>query len=353
MVRLMSRLFESPPFGDRDDIAFLREMNELSAMHLRNCSHYRSIWPLWKEAGNISELPYVHVGLFKHLTLSSIPPGKEGPRSLWSSGTSGFTSKIVLDDKSSQLHALSVQHILEAMIGSQKRVLLVLDNSESLRQPGHISARTAAALSLKHLAKEIHFIASDVQGQPQIDWGRIEALLSREEEFLVYGFTWMLWQAWGLTPPIGRVADLLKQKKIYFFHSGGWKRLENLTVNRTKFDETLLGTCRADSKVFDFYGLVEQAGIIYPLCEAGNRHVPRWADIIVRDPCSLKPLYDEIGMIQLLNVLAYSSPCQSVLTEDTGQIVRGDCPCGWKGRIFKLSGRIPKAEQRGCSNVES
>lgn len=349
----MTSLFEQSPFDDRDDAVFLKEMNELSVMHLKNCRSYGAIWPDWRNATNTSELPYIHVGLFKHLSLSSITSSTVGPRALFSSGTSGLASKIVLDEKSCRLHSTSVQHILEAMIGSRKRILLVLDSADSLRQPGRISARTAAALSLKHLAKEIHFIASDMQGEPKIDWKRMEALLDREEEFLVYGFTWMLWQAWGLANPPAQIAQLLKQKKVQFIHSGGWKRLEKMNVTRETFDEKLVGTCRLDSTVFDFYGLVEQPGVIYPLCHAGNRHVPRWADIIVRDPWTLRPLQEQRGMIQLLNVLAYSSPCHSVLTEDMGEIIPGECPCGWKGKMFNLSGRIPKAEIRGCSNVVS
>ena len=97
--------------------------------------------------------------------------------------------------------------------------------------------------------------------------------------------------------------------------------------------------------------LFEQVGVLYPLCEHGFRHVPRWADVLVRDPWTLRPLVGEAGLLQLMNVLAYGAPYHSVLTEDRGRVVEGPCPCGRVGRRFELLGRVPKAEVRGCANV--
>ena len=100
------------------------------------------------------------------------------------------------------------------------------------------------------------------------------------------------------------------------------------------------------SGVTDFYGLVEQPGMIYPMDADGLRPVPAWADVIVRDPVTLEPLADRPGQLQLLNPLSLGSPCHSVLTEDLGRLVPGP---GVKR--FELIGRIPKAEVRGCANV--
>ena len=36
--------------------------------------------------------------------------------------------------------------------------------------------------------------------------------------------------------------------------------------------------------IIDFYGTVEQIGMPYPDCAAGRKHVPYWAEIIVRQP---------------------------------------------------------------------
>jgi hypothetical protein len=40
------------------------------------------------------------------------------------------------------------------------------------------------------------------------------------------------------------------------------------------------------------------------------------------------------------------------LTEDLGVILgEDDCPCGRMGRYFRVQGRIPAAEVRGCSDT--
>lgn len=62
--------------------------------------------------------------------------------------------------------------------------------------------------------------------------------------------------------------------------------------------------------------------------------------------------YWKKGIIQVLSPLATSYPGHSILTEDMGLILGiDDCPCGRKGKYFRIEGRIPKAEIRGCSDV--
>ena len=41
-----------------------------------------------------------------------------------------------------------------------------------------------------------------------------------------------------------------------------------------------------------------------------------------------------------------------ILTEDSGEILgEDDCPCGRKGKYFKIYGRVKNAEIRGCSDT--
>ena len=51
-------------------------------------------------------------------------------------------------------------------------------------------------------------------------------------------------------------------------------------------------------------------------------------------------------------MLPRSYPGHSILTEDMG-IVHGvdDSPTGWRGKYFTVTGRIPAAELRGCSDT--
>ena len=62
-------------------------------------------------------------------------------------------------------------------------------------------------------------------------------------------------------------------------------------------------------------------------------------------------LDEETRPVLSLERLARGAPYFSVLTEDLGRIVPGDCACGRSGRRFELLGRVPKAEIRGCANV--
>ena len=206
-------------------------------------------------------------------------------------------------------------------------------------------------MSLQPLSTEIHFLLDDPEDPTSMKWDKVIKIFNNENAFLIYGFTWFLWAAWADAKIPENVKSLLTGKQIHFVHSGGWKKLESLKIDREKFDEKLLQDLDPSSRVIDYYGLVEQIGIIYPMCEYGFRHVPIWADVIVRDPYTVKPLIDKTGQIQFLNIIALGAPYHSVLTEDLGRIKPGNCPCGRRGQRFELIGRIPKSQIRGCANV--
>ena len=348
----MSAFDPEHPYGERDQPALLAELNELSRRHLAGCPAYRRVWLGWQDARTMAGLPYLHAGVFKHVAFRTEAPGIHHERTLKSSATtSGTPSLIALDRRSSELQSLSTLAILRDFVGGAKRPLLVLDSAKSLLARGEVSARVAAALSLKPLATEIRFLLEDASDAASIRWEALAPLLKTHDDLLVYGFTWMLWLAWTEAERPAEVSHLLKGKRITFVHSGGWKKLEALQMQRAAFDAALLADLAPGSKVVDYYGLVEQVGIVYPLCEAGFRHAPGWAEVIARDPWNLEPLMDKEGQLQLLNTLALGAPYHSVLTEDLGTVVSGDCPCGRKGRRFLLAGRVPQAELRGCANV--
>lgn len=349
----MSTLMEKPPFDPRDDSLFLDEMNTLTRWHREGCEPFRRMWPCEAPAKSLDALPFVHVGVFKHLLLQT--SGAAHQRTLLSSSTSGAQpSRITLDDRSSTLQSASSLSILKALVGNDLRPLLVLDDVAALRQRGQVSARIAAAMSLKPLASEIQFILArgTPAATPALNVPLLLEILSRHDRLLVYGFTSVLWQAWGeATGRTPELAAALRGKTIHFVHSGGWKKLESLRVDRSTFDAALLSGLSHDSRVIDYYGLVEQVGVIFPLCSEGFRHAPRWSAVLVRDPYSLETQPEEPGMLQLMNVLAWGAPYHNVLTEDMGRLIPGECTCGWRGTRFELLGRVPKAEVRGCANV--
>jgi hypothetical protein len=135
-------------------------------------------------------------------------------------------------------------------------------------------------------------------------------------------------------------------------HGGGWKRLEDQRVDNATF-KALLHKHLGIEHIFNYYGMVEQVGSIFMECEHGHLHAPVFADVFTRDPITLEPLLPgHKGILQVMSILPTSYPGHSLLTEDLG-VIHGedDCPCGRMGRHFSVSGRLPKAEPRGCSDT--
>jgi len=347
----MSALFDEPPFARRDDGALLGELNALTRFHLAGCAPFRAMWPNWRESKMLAGLPFTHVSVFKHRTMRTESSEIKHQRTLLSSSTSGQSSRIALDARSSELQARSSAAILKDVLGDAQRPLLVLDDAKNLRRPD-VSARIAAAMSLRPLASSIHFLVDESSGPKKMLWDRVLTARADSRELLVYGFTWALYTEWARAEIPEEVQRVMKDLTVRFVHSGGWKKLEASKVDRPTFDAALRETVGPGSSVVDFYGLVEQVGVLYPLCDAGYRHAPRWCAVLVRDPYTHEVVGDgTTGQLQLANHLAFGAPYHSVLTEDVGRIVAGTCPCGREGTRFDLLGRIPNAELRGCANV--
>ncbi|HEU5401950.1 MAG TPA: hypothetical protein VFU86_11365 [Terriglobales bacterium] len=348
----MSALLERSPYGERDESAFLSELRALTEHHLGSCAEYSRIWPRWKRSNEVADFPFLHVGTFKSVPFVTSGSGLKHQRVLKSSATSsGISSQIMLDQHSVELQSRSSNAILSDFLGTERRPLVVLDSVAGLRSGAEISARTAAALSLKPLSSDIVFLLKDSSDPASARWDQLLRLLENNDSLLIYGFTFILWSAWAAAEMPDDLRTALRGKRIDFVHSGGWKKLEYLSVSRKEFDLALTRDLDPRSGVLDFYGLVEQVGVVYPLCSAGSRHVPIWADVLVRDPWTMAPMFDSEGQLQLVNLLAWGAPYHNVLTEDLGRIIPGECTCGRKGKRFEFTRRMPKAEMRGCANV--
>ena len=88
-------------------------------------------------------------------------------------------------------------------------------------------------------------------------------------------------------------------------------------------------------------------------CERGHLHASIFSAVITRRAINFKPCeIGETGIIQVVSMLPESYPGHSLLTEDEGVILgEDDCPCGRKGKYFKVAGRLKNAEIRGCSDT--
>ena len=94
-------------------------------------------------------------------------------------------------------------------------------------------------------------------------------------------------------------------------------------------------------------------GSVFVECEYGHMHCSNYSDVIIRKPFDFSSAsIGEKGLVELLSVLPTSYPGHVLLTEDEGEILGiDDCPCGRKGKYFKIHGRIKAAEVRGCSDT--
>jgi hypothetical protein len=248
--------------------------------------------------------------------------------------------------------------IVRDFIGPARRPYLVIDTDETLRtgNNGDLGARGAAIQGLRSFASEIICcLKSDPTGNLAVDDSILlkQAARLKNSEVLIYGFTFVLWNHFVKSLKSRGIS--LKLPHAWVLHSGGWKRLQQQAVTRDEFTQGVASTigCPA-TRVIDFYGMIENVGVIYPDCQYGNKHAPAFAGVIIRDPLTLAPVAPgRQGLVQVCSVLPSSFPGFLLLTEDIGELIAHDgCPCGRRGTSFRFISRAPKAEIRGCGNLE-
>ena len=142
--------------------------------------------------------------------------------------------------------------------------------------------------------------------------------------------------------------------KAQLLHSGGWKKLAEKAVAKEEFNRRTSAVLGCGEKaILDFYGMVEQVGTVFVDCEAGSKHAPAFAGVLIRRPYTLAPVdIGETGIIEVISVLPTSYPGQVLITEDQGVLMGvDDCPCGRSGAYFRFTKRIEQAEARGCGDT--
>jgi len=321
--------------------------------------NYVEHWPVhFHKADTLADLPYLPVGAFKSNPPLALVDTYEVKRTLTSSATtSQVPSRVVLDAETAKRMTKGVTTIIKDFIGSARRPYLVIDTPENLSTQGELGARGAAIQGLGSFATEVVCcLRRDPEGNTSLDLERLLdcAAKWRETEVLAYGFTYVIWTQ--LVQPLQRQGITLDIPNVRVLHSGGWKRLEREAVTKDAFIGGVASVfgCSPD-RVIDFYGMVENVGVVYPDCERGNKHVPAFAEVVVRNPMTLEPVaVGQQGLVQVCSVLPTSFPGFLVLTDDMAEIIDYDqCPCGRRGTSFRFAGRVPKAEVRGCGNLET
>jgi hypothetical protein len=321
--------------------------------------NYVEHWPVdFREADRIADLPYLPVGVFKASPPLALVGDDDVKRTLTSSATTGqVPSRVVLDATTARRMAKGVVTIIRDFIGPARRPYLVIDTSENLVAQVALAARGAAIQALSSFATEtVCCLRLGSDGDSSLDLEKLLACAARwkHADVLVYGFTYVIWTQF--VQSLQRQGITLDMPNVHVLHSGGWKRLIQQSVTRDVFVGGVASVfgCSADH-IIDYYGMVENVGVIYPDCDHGNKHVPAFAEVIVRDPLTLAPVEaGQRGLIQVCSVLPTSFPGFLLLTEDMAEIIAYDeCPCGRRGTSFRFAGRVPKAEVRGCGNLEN
>jgi len=333
----------------------LSELNYLTQKHLTKCSKYERILKAYSntdhEFNSLETFPYLPVRLFKEYELKSCEDN-EVIKTLTSSGTtSQKVSKIYLDKETSTLQTKALVKIMQNYLGKQRLPMLIIDTKSILKNRKMFSARGAGILGLSTFGRKHTYALNE---KMEIDFEGIENFLNehKNKKIFIFGFTFMIWQYFHEKLKLhNKNLDL---SNAVLIHSGGWKKLVEKAVDNTTFKVSLKEQIGIN-EIHDFYGMVEQVGSIFVECNCGYLHAPIFADILIRDPMTLKPLTNgNEGIVEVFSILPRSYPGHVLLTEDIGTIIgEDDCLCGKKGKYFKIKGRLPKAELRGCSDTHA
>ena len=342
--------------GEKKEKLLTDRLIELTKLHQERCPEYARILEAISfdidKVKSYKELPYLPVRLFKELDLKSILK-EDVVKTMTSSGTTGqAVSKIYLDRATSSNQQKTLVKIVSEFPGSNRMPMIIIDCPSVVKNRAMFSARGAGILGFSIFgAKKIYALDDDMK----LDTEGLKEFLDKfqGQKILLFGFTFMIWQHF--------YKELMRLKKegITFdfsngilIHGGGWKKLVSEAVSSEEFHKKLNQACGLEN-IHDYYGMVEQTGCIYMECECGHLHASIFSDVIIRRPVNFSECdIGEAGIVQVVSAIPESYPGHSLLTEDEGVILGiDDCPCGRKGKYFKINGRLKNAEIRGCSDT--
>jgi len=329
---------------------FLDQIRQLHSLHYEKSSHYKKIVDTFFQSlstfDDISQCPFIPVRLFKTLELLSISR-EDVYKRLESSGTTGLSSKIYLDRNTASSQSNALRTLFQKEFGVSRIPFAFLESKEAFARKASMTASDAAVIGFSRFSSKRLFLLND---KGELDWSTLAHFVnSSEDKIILFGFTSVLWN---------HLVDKRKQLiefasgKIVVLHGGGWKKMESRGISRDEFNKQICIATGA-TRVIDYYGMAEQTGSIFFECFMGRFHVSEFAHVIVRDTETFSVVENgSTGLIQVISNIPISYPGHSILTEDIGVILGEEgCPCGKNSRYFRVLGRLPKAEIRGCSDA--
>ena len=345
-----------PPFGvgRAEKQELLRgELLRLTEQHRAHCAPYarmmESVCFSAADVRSVEDIPFLPVRLFKEMELRSVTE-EDVFKTMTSSGTTGQqVSRIFLDRKTAANQQKTLVRIVSDRIGGSRMPMIILDCPSVVKNRAMFSARGAGILGFSIFGRKKLYALNDAM-ELQLD--DIRAFLAEHagERILLFGFTFMVWQ--HFYHALRAAGERLDLSNAVLIHGGGWKKLAAEAVTPAAFRAALREVC-GNLDVADYYGMVEQTGCIHLECAEGHLHASTYSDVIVRRPLDFSPAgFGEHGIIEVVSLLPESYPGHALLTEDEGVLIgEDDCPCGRKGKYFKVLGRLKQAELRGCSDT--
>lgn len=327
---------------------FFEEIVKLNKYHKKNSKLYSNIVKIKNKdkISKIEELPFLPTRIFKSLNLKTID-NKNIFKILESSGTGGNVSKIFLDKDNANTQIKVLTKIFKDFFDIKTRLpMIIFDKKKSNNKNFKHSAREAAYTGFSFMGKEHFFLLDDNEN---ININELKNFLKKfkNTKIFLFGLTSVVWKS------------LLKLDNVKFdlknsilIHGGGWKKIIDQNANKKNLNNLIKKKFNI-TNIHDYYGMVEQTGSIFFECEKGYFHTSFFSDIIIRNKYFDKQKNKNIGLIQTISLIPTSYPGHSIITEDQGVIFGEDnCKCGRSGKYFKVLGRIPKSEIRGCGNVD-
>jgi phenylacetate-coenzyme A ligase PaaK-like adenylate-forming protein len=359
----IEKLLESEPFGlpaKEKKERFLQAMQESLRFHCGSCKAYkefcakRGFDPAMKFS--INDIPFLHVDTFKTVRLVSVPE-KDIVKSVQSSSTTGnVPSTVLLDRTTIERQRKVLSSIMASFIGSGRKAFIVLDSPETVKSvDGKISSRSSGIRGMLPFSKKVFYALDKGLKPDKASLRKAVSEIAASDEVCFFGFTFLLYQFLKEAEKDEGLLEILRKlDNPIVVHTGGWKKLSDLQIEKPDFNKTVAKAFNTKpGRVIDMYGMTEQLGTVYPDCESGHKHVPAYSDIIIRDPNSLEPVQNgEKGFIQLLSPVPNSYPGISLITDDMGVILGDDgCGCGRHGKFFVFRERAKKSEIKGCGDT--
>lgn len=329
---------------------FETRINFLTKYHYNKSKHYKKILNFLNidfDNLNLKNVPFLPTKLFKEVDLLSVNKNKI-IKTLTSSGTTGQKlSKIYLDKKNSRDQILALRAILSKILSNQRLPMLIVEPNLIYDKNKFNASR--AAITGFSLFGTNHTYILDNDGNIEIE--KVKNFLKNfgKDKFIIFGFTYKIFTS--LIKSKSLPIKEFNLKNAILLHGGGWKKLEQFSINNQKFKDLLFKRYKL-KKVFNYYGMVEQTGSIFLECEkCGLLECSSFSQVLIRDKNYNIVSDGTKGIIQLLSILPTSYPGHSILSEDIGIIKPKKKFCDSKFIHFEVLGRIQEAEIRGCSNI--